>query len=80
MTKEKLPKCHVCGKDKEPYEVWIKNDLHSLMRHADTYDKAREGGEICQRCDSYYYMTGILKPPTEVEFEEALAKAKSKSV
>ena len=68
---DKLPKCHVCGKDKRPYEIYLKNDLLSMIKDHEQHKKAREGGEICERCNSYHAMTGILKEPTEKEFNEA---------
>ena len=70
-TKKELPKCHVCGKDKHSYEVYFKSDIFSIMQFSKTHEEARKGGEICQRCDSYYAMTRILKEPTEQEFNEA---------
>lgn len=76
---EKLPKCHVCGNPKEPYEVYLKNDLLSIMNHERQHKEAREGGEICQRCDSYHAMTGILKEPTDTEFKEAREKVKDRN-
>ena len=71
--KDKLPNCHVCGKPKKPYMIFMKKDVFSIMKHVDTHDKAREGGEICERCNSYFYMTGILKEPTDSEFKKAQA-------
>lgn len=32
---------------------------------------AREKGEICERCDRYFAMTGEFKDATEKEFEDA---------
>lgn len=68
--KEKLI-CHVCGKEKKPYTVFIKNDIFSLTE----YMHAREDGEICQRCDRYYAITGIFKEATKEEFEIAKKSA-----
>jgi len=79
MSKEALPKCHVCGKDKKPYYIYLKNDLFTLMFHDKQHEEAREGGEICERCNSYHAMTGILKEPTDKEFEEARQKAGSRN-
>jgi len=62
-----MVKCHVCGKEKKPYVVFIKNDILSFLR----YKTAREDGEICERCNSYYAMTGELKEPTDKELEIA---------
>ncbi len=59
--------CHVCGKEKKPYTVFLKNDIFSLSK----YKQAREDGEICRRCDRYFAMTGELKEPTDKEFENA---------
>ena len=61
------PICHVCGKEKEPYTVILKNDVFSYI----LYLQAREKGDICQRCDQYYAMTGEFKQATEKEFETA---------
>ena len=66
MVKEKLV-CHVCGKEKKPYAVILDNNILSFLR----YESAREDGEICQRCDQYYAMTGEFKDATEQEFENA---------
>jgi hypothetical protein len=76
--KEKLPKCHVCGNDKEPYEIYLKSDILWLMEHEKQHKEAREGGEICERCDRYHAMTGILAAPTDEEFNQALARAQAK--
>jgi len=69
MEKEQKKKliCHVCGKEKKPYVVFMKNDILSLLQH----EQAREDGEICQRCDQYHAMTGEFKDATEEEFELA---------
>lgn len=68
---KELPRCHVCGNDKEPYEIYIKGDVFSIMEHEKQHKEARKGGEICKRCNSYHAMTGILKEPTEEEFNGA---------
>ena len=68
MTKEKQKViCHVCGKEKKPYVVFMKDDIFSWLQHK----QAREDGEICQRCDQYHAMTGDFKDATESEFELA---------
>lgn len=69
-----MPKeiCHVCGKEKKPYVVFLKDDIFSLIH----YEQAREDGEICQRCDQYFAMTGEFKDATKKEFE--LAKKASR--
>ena len=68
MVKEKQKViCHVCGKEKKPYVVLITDDIFSYLQ----YKQAREDGEICQRCDQYYAMTGEFKDATEEEFELA---------
>ncbi|HDK42156.1 MAG TPA: hypothetical protein ENG87_02150 [Candidatus Pacearchaeota archaeon] len=59
--------CHVCGKEKKPYTVFLKNDIFSLMQ----YEQAREKGSICERCDKFFAMTGKFKDATEEEFEIA---------
>ena len=59
--------CHVCGKEKKPYTVFITDDIMSLLQ----YEQAREDGEICQRCDQFYAMTGEFKNATKKEFEVA---------
>lgn len=59
--------CHVCGKEKKPYTVFLKDDLFSLLK----YEQAREDGPICERCEKYYAMTGDLKDSTDEEFEIA---------
>ena len=64
--------CYVCGKEKKPYFVFVTNDPISMLRHL----RVREDGEICQRCDRYHAMTGILKEPTDEEFEEAIKQVK----
>ena len=45
----------------------MKNDLLNFIEH----EQAREDGPICQRCDSYFAMTGIFKDATEEEFKIA---------
>jgi len=59
--------CHVCGKEKKPYTVFLKNNLISLLK----YKEAREKGSICQRCDQYFAMTGEFKDASQEEFENA---------
>ena len=59
--------CHVCGKEKKSYNVVIRNNYFDLIK----YHMAREKGEICQRCDQYYALTGEFKDPTAKEFEDA---------
>ena len=60
--------CHVCGKEKKPYIVFLKNDdIFSLLK----YEQAREDGAICERCDRYFAMTGEFKDASEEEFEIA---------
>ena len=59
--------CHICGKEKKPYTVFMNTDVLSLIK----YQTAREDGEICQRCNSYYAMTGEFKDATKQEFENA---------
>lgn len=66
LKKEKLI-CHVCGKEKKPYIVFMKTDILSFLR----YEEARKDGEICKRCNSYHAMTGELKNATKQEFENA---------
>ena len=67
MNKKKKEICHVCGKEKKPYNVFMDNSILSFLR----YEEAREEGEICERCNSYHAMTGELKEPTKQEFENA---------
>lgn len=59
--------CHVCGKEKKPYHVFLDNNVLSIMEHY----QAREKGPICQRCDQYFAMTGEFKDATDEEFELA---------
>ena len=59
--------CHVCKKEKKPYLKIMDSDIFSFMRH----EQAREEGEICERCDNYFAMTGEFKDATEEEFEVA---------
>ena len=63
--------CHVCGKIKKPYMVFLDSDVLSIIK----YQNAREKGEICQRCDQYYAMTGKFKDATKEEFEIAKKSA-----
>ena len=59
--------CHVCGKEKKSYNVFIRNNYFDLLH----YNMARQKGEICQRCDQYYAMTSEFKDATDKEFEDA---------
>lgn len=65
--KEK-PICWVCKKEKKPYVVFMNSDVFSYL----SYEQARENGEICERCDKYFAMTGDFKDATEEEFELAV--------
>ncbi len=67
MDSNKIILCHVCGKKKVPYIVFLTDSIMGYMQ----YEQAREGGEICERCDKFYAMTGELREPTEKEFETA---------
>ena len=64
--------CHVCGKEKKPYVVFLKDDIFSFLQ----YEQAREDGAICERCDKYFAMTGEFKDATEEEFELAKESVK----
>ncbi len=64
--------CHVCKKPKEDYIVFMKKDMFSILEH----QQAREDGPICERCDSYFAMTGGFKEASDVEFELAKQAAK----
>ena len=66
-----MVKCHVCKKEKKPYTVFLNNSILSIV----TYQQARENGEICQRCDQYFAMTGEFKEATKEEFEIAKKSA-----
>ena len=59
--------CHVCKKEKKPYTVIMTDNILSLIE----YQTAREDGEICERCDKYFIMTGEFKDATKEEFEIA---------
>jgi len=59
--------CHVCKKEKKPYTVILDNKIISIIQ----YEEAREKGEICERCDNYFAMTGNFKDATKEEFEIA---------
>ena len=59
--------CHVCGKEKKPYLVIMNSNILSFMK----YEQAREKGEICERCDHYFAMTGEFKDATEQEMKLA---------
>ena len=67
--KQKQPKeiCHVCGNEKEPYIIFMKDDIFSFLQ----YQNAREDGPICERCDQYHAMTGEFNYANDVEFENA---------
>lgn len=64
--------CHVCGKVKKPYTVFLTDDILSYI----DYESAREDGPICERCDNYFAMTGLFKDSTEEEFELAKQSVK----
>ena len=68
MSKPKQPKeiCHVCGKEKEPYIVFM-TDIFSFLQ----YEQAREEGPICERCDRYHAMTGEFHYANDEEYENA---------
>ncbi len=59
--------CHVCKREKKPYHVFLTGDILSYMEH----NQAREKGPICERCDSYFAMTGEFKDANDEEFELA---------
>ena len=59
--------CHVCKREKKPYTVVVNNNIFTYL----DYLHAREDGEICQRCDSYYAMTSEFKDATEEEYKKA---------
>jgi hypothetical protein len=59
--------CHVCKKEKKPYVVILDNSIMSMS----DYITAREDGPICQRCYSYYAMTGEFKDATQEEYDIA---------
>ncbi len=65
-TKEKKI-CHVCKKEKKPYLKIMDMDIFSFLKH----EQARQEGEICERCDNYFVMTGEFKDATKEEFEVA---------
>jgi len=64
--------CHVCGKIKKPYIVFMNEDILNYLN----YKNARKDGPICDRCDKYYAMTGNFKDATEEEFELAIQSRK----
>lgn len=66
MKKKQLI-CHVCKKPKKPYFKFMIDDVFSIMRHF----QAREKGEICERCDTYFALTGEFKDATNEEMEVA---------
>ena len=59
--------CHVCKKGKKPYIVIMDSNMLSMVQHL----TAREDGEICERCNNYYAMTGEFKDATKEEYEIA---------
>lgn len=59
--------CHVCGKLKKPYIVFLTNNIFSIIDH----HAARRDGPICERCNKYYGMTGEFKDATDKEFKIA---------
>jgi hypothetical protein len=59
--------CHVCGKEKKPYNVILDDNIISYIK----YELAREDGAICERCNRYFAMTGEFKDASEEEFEIA---------
>ena len=63
MNEKKI--CHVCKKEKKPYIKFMDSNIISFMEH----DRAREKGEICERCDNYFAMTGEFKDATEEEYK-----------
>ena len=66
IKKEKII-CHVCGKIKKSYTIFMNNDIFSLIKHY----QAREKGEICERCNNYFALTGEFKIATKKDFEIA---------
>ena len=67
MSEKNKKICHVCGKEKKPYTVLLRNNALDMI----TYLSAREKGEICQRCDQYHAMTNEFKDATDKEFKDA---------
>ena len=67
MENKKKEICHVCKKEKKPYLKIMDSNMLSFLSH----EQAREDGEICQRCDNYFAMTGEFKDATKSEFELA---------
>ncbi len=59
--------CHVCGKEKKPYIVFMDMDVMNMINHY----MAREKGPICERCDQYFAMTLEFKDATDKEFKIA---------
>ena len=77
MTEEKKKEiCHVCGREKEPYLVFMKDCISDLITH----EMAREDGPICQRCDQYFAMTMTFKDATEEANHEKQLVAFSREV
>ena len=64
--------CHVCKKIKKPYTIIMDGSIISMAKYID----AREDGEICERCDKYYAMTGEFKYAIKEEFECAKEASK----
>jgi hypothetical protein len=67
MVKKKNLICWVCGKKKKPYFKFMTDDILSILRHY----QAREKGEICEKCDTYFILTGEFKDATDEEMEVA---------
>ena len=59
--------CHVCGKEKKPYIIFMDSNVLSFIE----YQQAREKGPICERCDHYFAMTGEFKDATYEEMQIA---------
>jgi len=59
--------CHVCGKEKKPYVVFMKKDDLFLIR----YMESRVKGPICEPCFRYFSLTGEYNEPTDRELEVA---------
>jgi hypothetical protein len=65
--------CHVCGKKKHRYTVFINNDNPASWIQ---YKVAREGGPICKKCDTFFAITGELRAPSVEEFSLAIKAIK----
>ncbi len=59
--------CHVCKKGKKPYHKFMNMDVFNIIQH----HQAREDGSICERCDTYFALTGEFKEPTDEELRLA---------